>query len=240
CFRSTARNGYRQRKITHFLSDRTRPCLHRHMSNVGLAGQTGSDRNPRTRRGTAEKRFPGSRSSARADRQDRSIPTGGPHLRQPLRRWRPTRRKHMRWTEDRREALCSLLWLSSVRSLVPPSPVLRDANADQPRIGCEHICGQPAIVTVEERACYISGVEHVLVVEHHLPAPLVCQDQREVHVGIAAQPVIGIVVENARPGIVLPIVIGAQRSGPIFGYRQRVLGASRQRERRCVGQFITA
>ena len=79
-----------------------------------------------------------------------------------------------------------------------------------------------------------------VVVEHHLPAVLVGEDQRQIDVGVAAQTVIGIVVEDARPGIILPVVVAAQRARPIRRDRQRVLRAERHGERRRVGQFVAA
>ena len=83
-------------------------------------------------------------------------------------------------------------------------------------------------------------VEDVLVIEHHLPAVLVGEDQRQIDVGVAAQPVIRIVVEDARPGIILPVIIAAQRARPIRRERQRVLRAERDREGRRVGKLVAA
>ena len=77
-----------------------------------------------------------------------------------------------------------------------PLPVLRDADADQFRIGQEHIGRQSAVVAVQEVAGDRRRVEDVLVIEHHLPAVLVGEDQRQVDIGVAAQTIIGIVVET--------------------------------------------
>ena len=126
-----------------------------------------------------------------------------------------------------------------INSLIAsPLPVLRDANADQLRIGQEHIGRQAAVVAVQEVAGDGRRVEDVLVIEHHLPAVLVGEDQCEVDVGVAANAIIRIVVEDARPGIILPIVIAAQRARPILRDRQRVLRAERNSERRRIGKFV--
>ena len=89
----------------------------------------------------------------------------------------------------------------------PLLPILRDADADQLGIGQEHIGCQAAIVAVQEVAGDRSRVEHVFVVEHHLPAVLVGEDQRQVDVGVTPQPIVRIIVEHSRPGVVLPIII---------------------------------
>ena len=136
---------------------------------------------------------------------------------------------------------CHLIGSLLINSLIAsPLPVLRDANADQFRIGQEHIGRQPAVVAVQEVAGDGRRVEHILVVEHHLPAILIGEDQRQVDVGITAQAIIGIVVEDTRPGIILPVIIAAQRARPIRRKRQRVLRARRHGERRRVRQFVAA
>src|SRR6185437_13025463 len=96
---------------------------------------------------------------------------------------------------------------SMISSLIvtPPLPVLRYPNADQARVGQKHICRQIRIVAVEEGASDRGGVHHVLDEAHRLPAVLVGQDHGEVQVGITVQVIIGIVIEDARPTIVLPV-----------------------------------
>jgi len=93
--------------------------------------------------------------------------------------------------------------------MVFPLPVLRDTDADQLRIGQKHVGGQTGIIAVQEIASNRRRVEDVLVVEHHLPTVLVGEDQRQVDVGVAAQTIERVVVEDAGPGIVLPVVIAA-------------------------------
>ena len=51
---------------------------------------------------------------------------------------------------------------------------------------------KPAVVAVQEIAGDGRDVEHVLDIAHHLPAVLVGEDQRQIDVGVAAQPVIGL------------------------------------------------
>ena len=60
---------------------------------------------------------------------------------------------------------------------VSPSPVLRDANADQSGIGQEHVSRQTAIVTVKKISCDRGLIENILVIEHHLPTALTCQNE---------------------------------------------------------------
>ena len=59
-----------------------------------------------------------------------------------------------------------------------PLPVLRNANADQLGIGQEDV-GRKSCVAVQEVAGNRGGVEYILVIEHHLPAVLVGENQRE-------------------------------------------------------------
>src|SRR6185437_14486746 len=79
---------------------------------------------------------------------------------------------------------------------VPPLEVLCDANAEQTWICEEDVCCKSAVVAVQEGAGNISHVENVLQITHDLPAVLACQDQREIDVGVAAQAVIRIAVED--------------------------------------------
>src|SRR6185437_8252841 len=95
------------------------------------------------------------------------------------------------------------------------SPVFRDADADQTRIGEEDVGGEIGVVAVEERAGDGRGVEHILDIAHRLPAVLIGEDQRQVEIGVAADAIIRIVVEDAGPAVVLPVEIRSQRAGPI-------------------------
>ena len=61
-----------------------------------------------------------------------------------------------------------------------PLPVFRDADADQLRIGQKDVGRQTGTVAVQEIAGNRRDVEDVLVVEHHLPAVLVGEDQRPI------------------------------------------------------------
>ena len=90
------------------------------------------------------------------------------------------------------------------------------------------------VIAVQEVAGYGGLVEDIFVVQHHLPTVLIGEDQRQVDVGVTPNPVIGVVVEDTRPGIILPVVIASKRARPIRGQRHRVLCAERHRERRCI------
>ena len=119
-------------------------------------------------------------------------------------------------------------------------PVLRDANTEQARVGEEHVGGQRRIVRIEERAGDRALVEHVLGVDLRLPAILVGEDQRQVHIGITMKLVIGLVVEDTGEGISLPVEIAAKCSCPGLADWHRVLRTRRQRERWRVGKLVAA
>src|SRR6185437_16184221 len=70
--------------------------------------------------------------------------------------------------------------------MLVPSPVLRDANADQFRISQEDIGRKSAVVAVQEIAGDRGRIKDIFVIEHHLPTILVGEDQRDVDVGVPA------------------------------------------------------
>ena len=103
-----------------------------------------------------------------------------------------------------------------INSLIgSPLPILRDANADQLRIGQEDVGRQSAVIAVQESAGDRRLVEDILVIEHHLPAGLTSENDAQIDGGVAAQPVIGQIVEHAPPRIILPVIVGSQRACPI-------------------------
>ena len=84
------------------------------------------------------------------------------------------------WSEVASGNPCGRLHVFVSSLIVFPLPILRDANADQFGIGQEDIGRQPAVIAVQEGAGDRGRVEYVLVVEHHLPAVLVGEDQRQI------------------------------------------------------------
>ena len=127
------------------------------------------------------------------------------------------------------EVLPEDLWLD--RSIIDhlahgfPSPILCQADAEQPRIGDEHIGRQRGIVGVQECAGDSRDIENVLDISHGLPAVLVGENQRHIHVGIPVELIVGLVIEDAGEGIALPIEIPAQRRCPTGIDRHRILRA---------------
>src|SRR6185437_6183647 len=51
---------------------------------------------------------------------------------------------------------------------------------------------------------------------------------------------IRIVVEDARPGIILPVIIAVQRGGPVRRDRDRIVGREGNGEWRRIRQFVAA
>src|SRR6185437_12674345 len=90
---------------------------------------------------------------------------------------------------------------------ISPSPVLRDAHAEQAWVCQEDVRREPRIVTVQEVPGDGGGIEDVLQVTHHLPAILVGKDERKIQVGIAVYLVVGPVIEHARETVALPVEV---------------------------------
>src|SRR5580692_10677374 len=88
-----------------------------------------------------------------------------------------------------------------------PLPILRDADADQFRIGQEDVGRQSRVVAVEERSSDRRNVEDILVIEHHLPAVLVGENERQVDGVVTTQLIERFVIEHAPPRRGLPIEI---------------------------------
>src|SRR6185437_14441677 len=111
---------------------------------------------------------------------------------------------------SRRQRRSVRLCLVLVNSLIgSPLPILRDADADQLGIGEKDVGRQSRVVAVQERSGDGRFVEDIFVVEHHLPTVLVGEDQGQIDIGVSAQAIVWIVVEHARPGIVLPVIVAA-------------------------------
>src|SRR6185437_5242935 len=112
---------------------------------------------------------------------------------------------------DRKVRLSSLI--------VSPSPIFRDANADQLRIRQEHVSCETAIVAIQKVSRNCGLIEYVFVIQHHLPTFLACKYESEIDIGVPPDAVIRVVVEHPGPRIILPVIISTQCTGPIGAQR---------------------